>query len=398
MRTANLQSSSAAQNSVLCAVNPQSSFEFSDVDELILADAVQSVSVKLLSEEDYKKIVKEVESDDFDDDLDIALDGMDTRSNTGAKSLSDADGANEDFGYKHDEIDPNDFYRQRGSMKYLNNIDTHSLLKPEEEISLAKRIKSGDKDALELLIRSNLKLVVSVVKKHIRRGGMEFDDLVQEGNLGVMRAAEKFDPERGLRFSTYAVYWIRQHILRAFKSKSSLIYIPAHVSERIYTARKNLDVGIKSETSSEADIEKLKECLATTINKELGGQLHLIHNGQDIQSLDSNPSGDDDMPSIGELLEAHGQDPSRRYEMVQCIEMMSKALEAIECPRDREIFKLRSGLNEDLEGYSLDEVGQEFSLTRERVRQIYIKVKPAFLAELTKLSGGLHNLPMRVSF
>ena len=362
-----------------------------------------------------------------------------------------------DVNYQDDEIDVDNFYRQRGAMKYLNNIDRYTLLKADEEIALALKAKAGDKQATELLIAANLKLVVSQVKKYIRRGGIEFDDALQEGNIGLMTAVEQFDPSRGFRFSTYAVPWINQKISRAVKTKSNQIYIPPHVVERIGTARKTLEAArrngageteinrleanlklvthdqlggdnerineaqkaVVSAKAAEADTVEIAELEATmyaTIHAELGdSHSHLLHQGQDMMSLSVSPvtgADGDDMPSLAELLRDESQNPERRMEIMETVQMMSKAMDILLVPassdakesagnlqRNRLIFEMRSGLNDQLEQYSLDEIGQhpEVNLTRERVRQIYNETRPRFIGELSRLAGGLENLPINLA-
>lgn len=305
-----------------------------------------------------------------------------------------------DVNYQNDEIDVKNPFRQRGSVKYLNGIDRYALLTAEQEVILSTRSLAGDRRATELLICANLKLVVCVVKRYLKRGGLTFDELVQEGNMGLMRAVEKFDPSRGFRFSTYAVPWISQKIQRAYKTQANLIYVPPHATERVATAKKRLADATKA-GADEAELEELQANVMQTIDRELGGQAHLLRQGQDIMSLNLSAAGndgnDDGLPSLGELLADESQDPARRMEIIESITLMSKALDVL-TNRDRVIFELRSGLNDDLERLSLDEIGTRVNLTRERVRQIYKAVRPRYEAELSRLTNGLENLPMRVSF
>lgn len=313
---------------------------------------------------------------------------------------------------------------QRGALNYMNLISTFSLLTAEEEISLARRVQQGDEQAINKLISCNLKLVVSQVKKYLRKGnvGLDFCDLVQEGNMGVMHAATKFDPERGFRFTTYAVYWIRQKIQRAINYKSLLIAVPAHVKERIYKAKSELESAIKSGVS-EKEIETLRSAFNETVKSQIDGNLHMLHPGQDVSSLDISASKDESMPSLGETIADLAQDPERRYEIIQCIEMMQKALNAIYNPVTeplgrqiitkederlekeytkkfirRQVFELYSGLNENFESFNLNEIGEKIKLTRERTRQIFVSTRPIFEQELLRLSGGFHNLPIPISF
>lgn len=305
-----------------------------------------------------------------------------------------------DINYRDDDIDTKSPYRQRGSVKYLNAIDRYSLLTAAQERTLSERSKAGDRRAFDLLVCANLKLVVNVAKRYLHRGGLNFDELVQEGNMGLMRAAEKFDPSRGFRFSTYAVPWIKQKIQRAFKTKTHLIYVPPHAAERVAAAKKNLAVATGN-GADKAELKVLRDTVLQTVKHELGSQPGLLRAGQDILSLNlsaaGHEGGEDSLPSLGELLADESQDPARRMEMIESITLMSKALDVLS-GRDRKIFELRSGLNATLECRRLDEIGTEVSLTRERVRQIYKKVRPIFEQELIRLTGGLENLPLRVSF
>lgn len=383
----------------------------------LLVVATEEISSMLRKENAYD--ISDENIDSFDEFSSLgALDEVDTRisaSNTFASKF----GGEDEFTKSDIAADKS---RDSGTLGYLNEIDKFSLLTHDEVISLAKRIKQGDQVALETLIRCNLKLVVNVVKKNYLKklkSSFMFSDLVQEGNIGLMTAALKFDAENGARFSTYAVFWIRQKISRALAYKSLMISVPCHVNERIYKARRSLE-SAKKDGSESTVVNELQSIYDNTVSKEIDGRLHMLQGDQDIYSLDISPTNDDSMPSLGETLAGLGESPEHRYEIIQCLELMTKALDAIHNPlsepleishtnpdwsrieaknalkaKGRKIFELYSGLNDNLDSLKLNEIGAmpDIGLTRERVRQIYVKVRKIFINELTVLSGGLENLP-----
>ncbi len=248
---------------------------------------------------------------------------------------------------------------------YLKEIGKYPLLTAAEEVSLAKRVEEGDRAAEQLLAESNLRLVVSIAKKYIGRG-MSFLDLIQEGNLGLMKAVEKFDYKKGYKFSTYATWWIRQAITRAISDQSRTIRIPVHMSEVInktYRVSRNL----LQELGREPKEEEIAEAMDVSVEKVR----EVLKISSDPISLDT-PIGEEDDSHLGDFIRddsVMGPEEAASYSALQ--EQLSKLLDTL-TDREKRVLILRFGL-EDGRTRTLEEVGKEFSVTRERIRQIEAK-------------------------
>lgn len=248
---------------------------------------------------------------------------------------------------------------------YLRSIGRIKLLTAQEEIRLARRIAKGDQLAKKRLIQANLRLVVSVAKKYQGRG-LPFLDLIQEGNLGLIRAAEKFDPERGFKFSTYATWWIRQGITRALADKSRTIRVPVHMVETINQLRKTTRK-LAQDLGRRPNMEELAKSLGVTVNriKEIVAATRMP------LSLDT-PYGEDEDNSLAELVEDEASVPPEvSTETHLLLNDIRRALATL-TPRERDILTLRFGLN-DGQPKTLEQVGKLVGITRERTRQIEIK-------------------------
>jgi RNA polymerase primary sigma factor len=249
---------------------------------------------------------------------------------------------------------------------YLCEIGKVDLLTAKEEADLARRIGKGDQSAKKQLAEANLRLVVSIAKKYIGRG-LSFLDLIQEGNIGLFRAVEKFDPDRGFKFSTYATWWIRQAITRAIADQARTIRIPVHMVETInkltHTQRR-----LVQELGREPLIEELAAEMAMDIKKVR----HIMKISQDIVSLEA-PVGAEEDSKLGDFIEDNDSlspsDLTNRNIIKENIREMLQYLS----PRERKIIEMRFGLKDGI-GHTLEEVGQEFGVTRERIRQIEAKV------------------------
>lgn len=249
---------------------------------------------------------------------------------------------------------------------YLCEIGKISLLTGKEEIDLAKRIKKGDQSAKAKLAESNLRLVVSIAKKYIGRG-LSFLDLIQEGNIGLFRAVEKFDPERGFKFSTYATWWIRQAITRAIADQARTIRIPVHMVETINKLT-HAQRRLVQELGREPSVEEL----ASEMEMDVKKVKHILKISQDIVSLEA-PVGTEEDSKLGDFIEDDDavlpQEATNRVLLKENIHEMLQYLS----PRERKIIEMRFGLKDGV-GHTLEEVGQEFNVTRERIRQIEAKV------------------------
>lgn len=252
---------------------------------------------------------------------------------------------------------------------YLKEIGQYPLIAANEERELAKRIEKGDIEAKNLLARANLRLVVSIAKKYVGRSSdLTLLDLIQEGNLGLFKAVEKFDWTKGYKFSTYATWWIRQSITRALADQSRTIRIPVHMVETISKYKQ-----VVRRLSQDLGREPLVEEIATEMNLEVE-KIHIIEQiNQETVSLEQ-PIGDDDEKSTrGEFIPDDkilrpDQDASRRI----LSDQIKEVLETLS-PKERKILELRYGLMDGVQ-HTLEEVGQEFGVTRERIRQIEAKV------------------------
>lgn len=248
---------------------------------------------------------------------------------------------------------------------YLRAIGRIKLLSASEEIELARRIQIGDELAKKRLVQANLRLVVSIAKKYQGRG-LPFLDLIQEGNLGLIRAAEKFDPERGYKFSTYATWWIRQGITRALADKSRTIRVPVHMVETINVLRKTT-----RKLSQELNRRPSMEELAKAMGVSLAKIKDILAANRVPVSLDT-PYGEDEDNSLGELVEDESSTPPEvSAESILMADDIRGVLSTL-TPREREILVLRYGLK-DGQQRTLEQVGKLVGITRERTRQIELK-------------------------
>jgi RNA polymerase primary sigma factor len=263
------------------------------------------------------------------------------------------------------EVDLSDIANDSIRM-YLCEIGKVDLLTAKQEADLARRIAKGDQSAKKQLAEANLRLVVSIAKKYIGRG-LSFLDLIQEGNIGLFRAVEKFDPDRGFKFSTYATWWIRQAITRAIADQARTIRIPVHMVETI-----NKLTHTQRRLVQELGREPLIEELAAEMSMEVKKVRHIMKISQDIVSLEA-PVGAEEDSKLGDFIEDQDSlspsDLTNRNIVKENIHEMLQYLS----PRERKIIEMRFGLSDGI-GHTLEEVGQEFGVTRERIRQIEAKV------------------------
>ncbi|MBE5758100.1 MAG: RNA polymerase sigma factor RpoD [Clostridiales bacterium] len=249
---------------------------------------------------------------------------------------------------------------------YLKDIGQAQLLTPEQEVELAKKIIEGDEYAKKELSERNLKLVVSIAKKYVNRSSMQFLDLIQEGNLGLLKAVEKFDYTKGYRFSTYATWWIRQSITRAIADQARTIRIPVHMVETIHRLSR-----VSKQLMQELGRDPSNSEIAERMGISEARVMEIQKIAQDPVSLES-PVGEEDESKISDFVEDETiKSPTEsaaqdilKTQLLQVIETLT--------PREQKVIRLRYGLD-DNHSRTLEEVGKEFNVTRERIRQIEAK-------------------------
>lgn len=256
---------------------------------------------------------------------------------------------------------------------YLREIGKIPLLSAEEELELANRVVAGDKDAKDKMAEANMRLVVSIAKRYVGRG-LDLLDLIQEGNTGLLRAVEKFDPGKGFKFSTYATWWIRQAITRAIADQARTIRIPVHMVETI-----NKLLRTQRRLTQELNREPTNEEIAAAMEIEVDKVEHIMKIKQDISSLDASIRDDEEESVLADFIEDEDTISPEESATNQLLKEQVKGMLGALTEREQKILKLRFGL-EDGKQHTLEEVGQEFSVTRERIRQIEAKA----LAKLRK--------------
>lgn len=258
---------------------------------------------------------------------------------------------------------------------HLREIGKIPLLSAEEELALAQRVVAGDKRAKDKMAEANMRLVVSIAKRYSGRG-LDFLDLIQEGHTGLLRAVEKFDPDKGFKFSTYATWWIRQAITRAIADQARTIRIPVHMVETI-----NKLLRTQRRMTQELNREPTIEELAKELEMEPEKVEYVIKIKQDISSLDAGVGrdGEDEDSVLGDFIEDEDSATPEESAAGQLLKEQVQSVLGTLSEREQKIIKMRFGL-ENGKSHTLEEVGQEFAVTRERIRQIEAKA----LAKLRK--------------
>jgi len=279
---------------------------------------------------------------------------------SGAFKLEDDDVSVESIPNEAKDMSVNDNVRM-----YLKEIGKISLLNLEEEQALSKRVADGDEEAKRLLAESNLRLVVSIAKRYVGRG-LLFLDLIQEGNIGLMKAVEKFDYDKGYKFSTYATWWIRQAITRALADQARTIRVPVHMVETI-----NKMARIERQMTLELNREPSDEELAKKMNLSVEKIVEIRKISQDPVSLET-PIGEEDDSHLGDFLADERTMSPEEYATYEILKGELKEVLQTLTKREEEVLELRFGLY-DGSCHTLEEVGKKFGVTRERIRQIEAK-------------------------
>ena len=293
-------------------------------------------------------------------DLNLEFDEPDVDDIENEEELSD-----EDLAITPENVDA---FADDSVRLYLREIGKIPLLTSEEEAELAQRIVKGDKKAKDKMVESNMRLVVSIAKRYGGRG-LDFLDLIQEGNTGLLRAVEKFDPEKGFKFSTYATWWVRQAITRAIADQARTIRIPVHMVETI-----NKVLRTTRKLTSELNREPTNEEIAAELHMDPDKVDYVMRIKQDIASLDASVGrdGDDEDSVLGDFVEDEERISPEDSAANQILkEQLSEIISTL-TDREQKIIRLRFGIGGG-RPHTLEEVGAEFDVTRERIRQIEAK-------------------------
>jgi len=318
-------------------------------------DDIDDDDIDDIDPEDLENLEEEEDLEDIDD-IDDAIDKVDS---------DDSPEEEEEVEIKVDLSLPKGINIDDPVRMYLKEIGEVALLSGEEEVDLAKRMAAGDEFAKQKLCEANLRLVVSIAKKYVGRG-MLFLDLIQEGNLGLIKAVEKFDWTKGFKFSTYATWWIRQAITRAIADQARTIRIPVHMVETI-----NKLIRVQRQLLQELGREPLPEEIAKEMDMPVEKVREILKIAQEPVSLET-PIGEEEDSHLGDFIpdnDAPAPADAAAFSMLK--EQLMEVLETL-TPREQKVLKLRFGL-EDGRARTLEEVGKEFDVTRERIRQIEAK-------------------------
>jgi len=314
----------------------------------------------------YKEIMDALEEIDLDPEQIEKI--YDTLENFGIDIIGDFESEAEDIQLNEEEIDltvPEGISIDDPVRMYLKEIGKVPLLSAEEEIDLAQRMEKGDSEAKRRLAEANLRLVVSIAKRYVGRG-MLFLDLIQEGNLGLIKAVEKFDYRKGYKFSTYATWWIRQAITRAIADQARTIRIPVHMVETI-----NKLIRVSRQLLQELGREPLPEEIAKEMALTVEKVREIMKIAQEPVSLET-PIGEEEDSHLGDFIpDDDAPAPSEAAAFTLLKEQLIDVLDTL-TPREEKVLRLRFGLD-DGRARTLEEVGKEFNVTRERIRQIEAK-------------------------
>ncbi|MBO7664644.1 RNA polymerase sigma factor RpoD, partial [Candidatus Saccharibacteria bacterium] len=293
-------------------------------------------------------------------DLSLDFEEPETRDLENEEEFSD-----EDLAITAENVDA---FADDSVRMYLREIGKIPLLTTEEEADLAQRIVKGDKKAKDKMVESNMRLVVSIAKRYGGRG-LDFLDLIQEGNTGLLRAVDKFDPSKGFKFSTYATWWVRQAITRAIADQARTIRIPVHMVETI-----NKVLRTTRKLTSELNREPTNEEIAKALDMEPEKVDYVMRIKQDIASLDASVGrdSDDEDSVLGDFVEDEERDSPEEAASNQILKEQLSEIIATLTDREQKIIRLRFGIGGG-RPHTLEEVGNEFDVTRERIRQIEAK-------------------------
>jgi RNA polymerase primary sigma factor len=320
-------------DAVLAEGEEHGCIEYSQVDEL--AGSLE------LEDDDVQGLYEEIERR-----------GIELKDDCGRRDAPDATYVNGDLAHVTTDA----------LQLFLNEAGRYTLLTAEEEVELAKRVERGDREAKDLMINSNLRLVVSIAKRY-QGHGLSLLDLIQEGIIGLIRAVEKFDWRRGYKFSTYATWWIRQAVQRGVANKAREIRIPVHIVEREQKMGR-----AERELTASLGRPPTEEEIAKAAKLPLKQVREVRQAARAVTSLDK-PVGEDEGSPLGDIVAGESPAPEEEVSVSLGMDAVRRAVAALP-EREREVVKMRYGLNGDIEPVSLEEIGRRMGLTRERVRQL----------------------------
>ena len=264
--------------------------------------------------------------------------------------------------------------------KYLQEIGKEELITVEEEVELAQRIRKGDQEALEKLTKANLRFVVSVAKQY-QNQGLSLPDLINEGNLGLIKPVEKFDHTKGIKFSTYATWWIQQSITRAIADKARIIRLPIHMIESLGKIRR-ATIDLTTELGHTPTKQEIAYRLGVSVNKLTS----IIKSAQSTISMETPASSSEDSSKIADfIVDDSTITPDSRVSQENLFEDIRKMLNQLS-PKERDVLILRYGLDNSGAKKTLDEIGSQYGVSRERIRQIENRA----IAKLKKLCKNKH--------
>lgn len=296
--------------------------------------------------------------ENFDDLQSIPSESPNLMAETGSLGLSEDDDALLPHPhFSHVDLDATHIY--------LSEVGFSQLLSPEEELIVARRSKQGDMEARKRMIEANLRLVVKIARRYMNRG-MPLLDLIEEGNLGLIRAVEKFDPERGFRFSTYATWWIRQTVDRAVMNQTRTVRLPIHIVREI-----NIYLRAAHELSQRLDREPTPEDVARELDRPIEDVKRMLGLNERIASVDTTFLADSEKNLLDTLPDERSADPASLLQQEDVLQHLKLWLSKLD-EKHRKVVKLRFGL-EGQEALTLDQVGAIVGITREQVRQVQLE-------------------------
>ena len=336
-------------------------------EKMISIEEIKEVLQKKFDTEKIEKLVKKLKNEDI---LVVNTKKELEETKKSYKKIEEIEENDFDIEQDQNEIEEEEeeeiiFTSDNNLKNYLKEIGKYKLLTYDEEVKYSKEFAEGNEEAKQKLVESNLRLVISIAKKHVNRG-LSLLDLIQEGNIGLMKAVEKFEYKRGFKFSTYATWWIRQSITRAIADQGKTIRIPVHMNEAINKVKREIR-NLEQETGKTPNAKELAKKLKMPIYK-IEEVLEVI---QEPVSLETPVGNEED----GELIDMIKDDtfisPYKATENIFLKEKIEEAFQKL-TPREREVLKYRFGLNDGPQK-TLEDVGKIFNVTRERIRQIEVK-------------------------